>query len=47
MSSNYIGFRLTDEMKKKLTELAINNHRSVSGQIRLLLESAIEQALTK
>ena len=41
MSDRYIGFRLSDELKKKLEELAEANHRSVSGQIRLLLEEAL------
>lgn len=43
MSDNYIGFRLSKEMREKLNELAKKNQRSVSGQIRLLLEEALSK----
>ena len=39
----YLGLRIDAKLKKDLEELARDNKRSLSGQVELILEQAINQ----
>jgi hypothetical protein len=39
----YLGLRIDAKLKKELEELARDNKRSLSGQVELILEQAINQ----
>ena len=42
MAETVCTFSLDEKAKRKLEELAENEHRSLSGQIRLILEAYLE-----
>lgn len=41
--SEFIGIRITKEMKEKLSELAWQDRRSLASYIKLVLEKHIEK----
>ena len=43
MSETVCTFSLDDKTKRLLEEIAENEHRSLSGQIRLILEEYLEK----
>ena len=40
-------FEITREMKEELTKTAKENHRTVSGQIRFIIEQALASAVLR